>query len=32
VPIGDAVFGGWAAAHKKHFADGGVFDQIFSAR
>jgi len=21
-------FGGWAAAHKTHFADGGVFDQI----
>ena len=24
----DAVFGGWAAAHRTHFADGGVFDQI----
>ncbi|HXY58207.1 MAG TPA: sulfate ABC transporter substrate-binding protein [Methylocystis sp.] len=24
----DGVFGGWAAAHKKHFADGGVFDEI----
>jgi sulfate transport system substrate-binding protein len=23
-----ADFGGWAAAHKKHFADGAVFDQI----
>ena len=23
----DEVFGGWAAAHDKHFADGGVFDQ-----
>jgi sulfate/thiosulfate transport system substrate-binding protein len=22
-------FGGWAAAHKKHFADGGVFDKIY---
>ena len=21
-------FGGWAAAQKKHFADGGIFDQI----
>jgi sulfate transport system substrate-binding protein len=21
-------FGGWAAAQKKHFADGGVFDRI----
>jgi sulfate transport system substrate-binding protein len=32
VPISDPVFGGWAAAHKKHFADGAVFDQIFAAR
>jgi len=24
-----ADFGGWAAAQKTHFADGGVFDQIF---
>lgn len=24
----DEVFGGWKAAHTKHFADGGVFDQI----
>ena len=24
----DSVFGGWAAAQKKHFADGGVFDDI----
>ena len=23
------VFGGWAEAQKKHFASGGVFDQIF---
>jgi sulfate/thiosulfate transport system substrate-binding protein len=23
-------FGGWAAAQKKHFADGGVFDQIYT--
>ncbi len=22
-------FGGWAAAQKKHFADGGVFDKIY---
>ena len=22
-------FGGWATAHKTHFADGGVFDQIY---
>jgi sulfate/thiosulfate-binding protein len=26
--VGDA-FGGWARAQKTHFADGGVFDQIF---
>lgn len=24
----DEVFGGWGAAHKKHFAAGGVFDRI----
>jgi sulfate transport system substrate-binding protein len=23
-------FGGWAAAQKKHFADGGVFDKIYA--
>jgi sulfate transport system substrate-binding protein len=23
-----ADFGGWSAAHKKHFADGAIFDQI----
>jgi sulfate/thiosulfate transport system substrate-binding protein len=23
-------FGGWAAAHTKHFADGGTFDQIYA--
>jgi sulfate transport system substrate-binding protein len=23
------VFGGWQKAHKTHFADGGVFDQIY---
>ena len=23
------VFGGWTAAQKNHFADGGVFDQIY---
>ena len=28
----DEVFGGWAKAQKTHFADGGVFDQIFAAR
>jgi len=25
----DAVFGGWTVAQKTHFADGGVFDQIY---
>ena len=28
----DDVFGGWAEAHRVHFADGGVFDQIFAER
>jgi sulfate transport system substrate-binding protein len=26
------VFGGWAKAQKTHFADGGVFDQIYGGR
>ena len=26
----DEVFGGWAKANKTHFADGGVFDQIYA--
>jgi sulfate/thiosulfate transport system substrate-binding protein len=26
----DDEFGGWAKAQKTHFADGGVFDQIYS--
>jgi len=25
----DSVFGGWQKAQKTHFADGGIFDQIF---
>jgi sulfate transport system substrate-binding protein len=25
----DEVFGGWQKAHATHFADGGVFDQIY---
>ncbi len=25
----DEVFGGWQKAQKKHFDDGGVFDQIY---
>ncbi len=28
----DKDFGGWAAANKTHFADGGTFDQIYAAR
>jgi sulfate/thiosulfate transport system substrate-binding protein len=28
----DKVFGGWTAAHDKHFADGGVFDQIYKVK
>lgn len=26
------VFGGWAAANARHFADGGTFDQIYRPR
>jgi len=26
----DQAFGGWAKAQKTHFADGGVFDQIYA--
>ena len=26
----DEMFGGWQKAQKKHFADGGIFDQIYS--
>jgi sulfate transport system substrate-binding protein len=26
----DQLFGGWARAQRTHFADGGVFDQIYS--
>ena len=26
----DGIFGGWAKAQKTHFADGGVFDQIYA--
>jgi sulfate transport system substrate-binding protein len=25
----DEVFGGWKSAQATHFADGGVFDQIY---
>jgi hypothetical protein len=26
----DDAFGGWAKAQKTHFADGGIFDQIYT--
>jgi sulfate transport system substrate-binding protein len=32
VTIDDPVFGGWQAAQKKHFSDGGVFDQIYQPK
>ncbi|MBI4938131.1 MAG: sulfate ABC transporter substrate-binding protein [Nitrosomonadales bacterium] len=28
----DKVFGGWAKVQNEHFADGGVFDQIYSKK
>lgn len=28
----DNTFGGWATAQKKHFADGGLFDQMYTGR
>jgi sulfate/thiosulfate transport system substrate-binding protein len=28
----DDVFGGWEAAQKVHFADGGIFDQIYQGK
>ena len=28
----DEVFGGWKAAQKAHFADGGLFDQIYAEK
>jgi sulfate/thiosulfate transport system substrate-binding protein len=28
----DADFGGWVKAQKEHFDDGGIFDQIYSAK
>jgi sulfate transport system substrate-binding protein len=28
----DSVFGGWTKAQKTHFADGGVFDQIYTKK
>jgi len=32
LPTVDTVFGGWQKAHQTHFADGGVFDQIYSVK
>lgn len=29
VTIDDKIFGGWEAVQKKHFDDGGIFDQIY---
>jgi sulfate/thiosulfate transport system substrate-binding protein len=28
----DELFGGWTKAQKTHFADGGIFDQIYQGR
>ncbi len=28
----DDVFGGWQKAQKKHFSDGGIFDQIYTKK
>jgi sulfate/thiosulfate-binding protein len=28
----DEVFGGWKKAHKQHFADGAIFDQIYQLK
>ncbi|HEV7517908.1 MAG TPA: hypothetical protein VGR07_16540, partial [Thermoanaerobaculia bacterium] len=28
----DELFGGWTKAQKTHFADGGLFDQIYQGR
>ena len=30
VTIDDPLFGGWSVAQKKHFEDGGLFDQIYT--
>jgi sulfate/thiosulfate transport system substrate-binding protein len=29
VTIDDPQFGGWSKVHKRHFADGGMFDQVY---
>jgi sulfate transport system substrate-binding protein len=32
ITIDDPLFGGWAKAQPKHFADGGIFDQIYQPK
>ena len=32
VAIDDPLFGGWAQAQPKHFAEGGIFDQIYQPK
>jgi sulfate/thiosulfate-binding protein len=32
ISIDDPLFGGWATAQPKHFGDGGIFDQIYTAQ
>jgi sulfate/thiosulfate transport system substrate-binding protein len=32
ITIDDPLIGGWTKTQKKHFADGGIFDQIYDQR
>ncbi len=32
ISIDDKMFGGWKQAQAEHFADGGVFDQIYQPK
>ncbi len=32
VTIDDPLFGGWKEAQPKHFADGGIFDQVYQPK
>jgi sulfate/thiosulfate-binding protein len=32
IAIDDPLFGGWAKAQPKHFAEGGIFDQIYQSK
>jgi sulfate transport system substrate-binding protein len=32
ISIDDPLFGGWATAQPKHFGDGGIFDQVYTAQ